>query len=230
MHATHTISCRRPTRAQLWVAHTHLGCLRAMHGAGSAPPERPCNAWGLAQCMGCVAHLQDVGAMHGASRNAWGAARTSRTSAEPQREETERLPCLATRAPAAAASTHAPVEMFTEPMPSPPVPTMSTTSYGVSTSSALRRMQLARPASSSAVSPAHACMCPACCASRCTHLARTVSDALSDAACCSRRTAVPDAVPGAACCFRPLRAVSEALSDRCVLFQTLFQTLCPALC
>ena len=54
-------------------------------------------------------------------------APTSSTSAAPQLLETARLPCLATWAPAAAAITHAPVEMFTEPMPSPPVPTMSRT-------------------------------------------------------------------------------------------------------
>ena len=80
--------------------------------------------------------------------------RTSRTSAEPHSDDTLRLPCFATRAPAAAAITQAPVEMFTDPMPSPPVPTMSTTSYGVSTVSALERMLVARPASSSEVSPA----------------------------------------------------------------------------
>jgi hypothetical protein len=39
----------------------------------------------------------------------------------------ERLPCLATFAPAAAEMTVAPVEMLTDPMPSPPVPTMSST-------------------------------------------------------------------------------------------------------
>lgn len=54
-------------------------------------------------------------------------APTSRTSALPQRLDTERLPCLATLAPAAAAMTVAPVEMLTDPMPSPPVPTMSST-------------------------------------------------------------------------------------------------------
>lgn len=56
-----------------------------------------------------------------------GCARTSSTSALPQRLDTERLPCLATLPPAAATSTDAPVEIFTLPMPSPPVPTMSTT-------------------------------------------------------------------------------------------------------
>ena len=78
---------------------------------------------------------------------------TSRTSAEPQRLLTDRFPCFATFAPAAAAITHAPVEMFTEPMPSPPVPTMSTTAWGVSTGNALARIAAARPASSAAVSP-----------------------------------------------------------------------------
>ena len=52
---------------------------------------------------------------------------TSSTSALPHRLDTDRLPCLATLAPAAAATMEAPVEMLTEPMPSPPVPTMSTT-------------------------------------------------------------------------------------------------------
>lgn len=103
---------------------------------------------------------------------------TSRTSAEPQRDDTLRLPCLPTRAPAAAAMTHAPVEMLTEPMPSPPVPTMSTTSYGVSTVSALDRMLAARPASSSEVSPAaqprqHACTSTA---STCLSLEHSSSD------------------------------------------------------
>jgi len=52
---------------------------------------------------------------------------TSKTSAEPQRLDTERLPCLAMRPPAAAATTQAPVLMLTLPMLSPPVPTMSST-------------------------------------------------------------------------------------------------------
>ena len=44
------------------------------------------------------------------------------------------MPCLATWAPAAAASTQAPVEMLTDPMPSPPVPTMSNTAGGMTLS------------------------------------------------------------------------------------------------
>ena len=59
---------------------------------------------------------------------------TSSTSAAPQELDTARLPCLATWAPAAAASTQAPVEMFTDPIPSPPVPTMSNTAGGMTLS------------------------------------------------------------------------------------------------
>lgn len=52
---------------------------------------------------------------------------TSSTSALPHRLDTDLLPCFATLAPAAAARMDAPVEMLTLPIPSPPVPTMSTT-------------------------------------------------------------------------------------------------------
>jgi len=48
------------------------------------------------------------------------------TSALPEVELTLRPPCLATRAPAAAATKVAAVEMLKEWDPSPPVPTMST--------------------------------------------------------------------------------------------------------
>ena len=78
---------------------------------------------------------------------------TSSTSALPHRLDTERLPCFATFAPAAAAMTVAPVLMFTEPMPSPPVPTMSRRSPAVGTCMQRARMAFARPATSSAVSP-----------------------------------------------------------------------------
>ena len=57
----------------------------------------------------------------------------SRTSADPHMDETDRLPCLATLAPAAAARMHEPVEMLTVPASSPPVPTMSRTSFPAST-------------------------------------------------------------------------------------------------
>ena len=54
---------------------------------------------------------------------------------------------FATLAPHAAASTHAPVEMFTVLAPSPPVPTMSSESLEPGTPTALARMARARPAS-----------------------------------------------------------------------------------
>ena len=52
--------------------------------------------------------------------------RASRTSAEPEREVMERLPCLATLAPAPAATKAAAVEMLKVPEESPPVPQVST--------------------------------------------------------------------------------------------------------
>ena len=58
--------------------------------------------------------------------------RASRTSAEPEREVTARLPCLATMilapaaVPAAAATRAAAVEMLKVPLRSPPVPQVST--------------------------------------------------------------------------------------------------------
>mmetsp|Transcript_8581 Transcript_8581/g.18246 ORF Transcript_8581/g.18246 Transcript_8581/m.18246 type:complete len:266 (-) Transcript_8581:175-972(-) len=80
--------------------------------------------------------------------------RASSTSALPHRLDTERLPCFATLAPAAAATMEAPVEMLTEPMPSPPVPTMSTTPPDlVLTGRPLSSMARASPAISSGVSP-----------------------------------------------------------------------------
>ena len=53
----------------------------------------------------------------------------SSTSALPLREDTERLPCFATFAPAAAATKVAAVEMLKVCAPSPPVPTTSTTCW-----------------------------------------------------------------------------------------------------
>jgi hypothetical protein len=50
----------------------------------------------------------------------------SSASALPDLDDTLRLPCLATRAPAAAATNIAQVEMLKVCEPSPPVPTMST--------------------------------------------------------------------------------------------------------
>ena len=50
----------------------------------------------------------------------------SSTSADPQRELNERLPCLATRTPAPATTSAAAVETLNVPPPSPPVPQVST--------------------------------------------------------------------------------------------------------
>ena len=51
--------------------------------------------------------------------------RASRTSADPHAEVTARLPCLATVAPAAAATRAAAVEMLKVPLESAPVPQVS---------------------------------------------------------------------------------------------------------
>ena len=53
------------------------------------------------------------------------APRASSTSALPDLDDTPRLPCLATVAPAAAATNMVAVEMLKVCEPSPPVPTMS---------------------------------------------------------------------------------------------------------
>ena len=57
-----------------------------------------------------------------------GTPSASSTSAEPHCEVTARLPCLATFAPAAAATSAAPVEMLKVSGPPPPVPHVSTSS------------------------------------------------------------------------------------------------------
>jgi len=83
--------------------------------------------------------------------------RASRTSALPHLLEMDRLPCLATFAPAPAATRADAVEMLNVPVPSPPVPQVSIIKspfpragmMGV----AFLRMTAAAPAISSAVSP-----------------------------------------------------------------------------
>ena len=60
--------------------------------------------------------------------SAIGTPSASSTSAEPEREEAARLPCLATAQPQAAATSAAVVEMLNVPEPSPPVPAVSTRS------------------------------------------------------------------------------------------------------
>ncbi len=77
----------------------------------------------------------------------------SRTSAEPDCDEAERLPCLATGAPAPAATIAAIVEMFTDIERSPPVPTTSSSRPGTSMGLARASIASARPRTSSMVSP-----------------------------------------------------------------------------
>ena len=67
---------------------------------------------------------RQVATCSGASK-IW-APSASITSAEPEVDDTLRPPCLATRAPAAAATNIAAVEMLKVCEPSPPVPTIST--------------------------------------------------------------------------------------------------------
>src|SRR6476661_1478704 len=75
------------------------------------------------------------------------------TSAAPERDESARLPCLATGTPAPATMKAAQVEMLNEPEASPPVPTTSTASLGAVTPSILARMVVTAPVISSTVSP-----------------------------------------------------------------------------
>ena len=70
----------------------------------------------------------------------------SYTSALPHWLETERLPCFATRNPAAAATSAAADEILNVPERSPPVPHVSNTSSNVFDScTALARIVFARP-------------------------------------------------------------------------------------
>ena len=75
------------------------------------------------------------------------------TSAAPERDDSARLPCLATGTPAPATMNEAQVETLTEPEPSPPVPTTSTASAGALTRSILARIADTAPVISSTVSP-----------------------------------------------------------------------------
>src|SRR5256885_4580202 len=83
-----------------------------------------------------------------------GTPSASSTSAEPQRDVNERLPCFATEAPAPAATNAAAVEILTVgpvPPPVPPVPTKW--SPAAWTGTIASRNARAAPATSSAVSP-----------------------------------------------------------------------------
>ena len=75
------------------------------------------------------------------------------TSAEPEREEIERLPCLATGTPAPATTKAAQVEILCVPLASPPVPQVSIAPSGARTFTARALRARAAPAISSTVSP-----------------------------------------------------------------------------
>src|SRR4051812_40739221 len=77
----------------------------------------------------------------------------AKTSAAPERDDSARLPCLATGTPTPATMKAAQVDTLTEPEPSPPVPTTSTASAGASTRSILARIAVTAPVISSTVSP-----------------------------------------------------------------------------
>src|SRR5262245_39882940 len=75
------------------------------------------------------------------------------TSAEPDREEIERLPCLATGTPAPATTNAAQVDILWVPLASPPVPQVSMAPSGAHTATARALSARAAPAISSTVSP-----------------------------------------------------------------------------
>ena len=82
----------------------------------------------------------------------------SNTSAEPTRLDAERLPCLATGMPAAAATNATAVEILNVPAPSPPVPQVSIKGVGSGTGEAGSEEDCwcktcAMPASSAAETP-----------------------------------------------------------------------------
>ena len=62
--------------------------------------------------------------------------RAVKTSAEPDLDEAAIEPCFTTRAPAAVVTIAALVEIFTEFLPSPPVPTGSTARSAIEIGSA----------------------------------------------------------------------------------------------
>src|SRR3954447_11315084 len=120
------------------------------------------------------------------------APRASSTSAEPQRPVADGLPCLATVAPAEAATSAAVVETLKLGAP-PPVPAVSTRSgRPSSTRSARSRIVAARPATSSTVSPfvRSAIRKPAVCASvtRPSMISRSTAAASSDERSCPDAT------------------------------------------
>src|ERR1019366_5868965 len=70
-----------------------------------------------------------------------------------ERDDSARLPCLATGTPTPATMKEAQVDTLTDPEPSPPVPTTSTAPAGALTRSILARTADTAPVISSTVSP-----------------------------------------------------------------------------
>src|SRR5690349_25127558 len=79
--------------------------------------------------------------------------RADKTSAEPERDEIDRLPCLATGTPAPATTKAAQVEILCVFLLSPPVPQVSIAPSGAFTGTAHCLSARAAPAISSTVSP-----------------------------------------------------------------------------
>src|SRR4026207_1798300 len=79
--------------------------------------------------------------------------RADKTSAEPEREEIDLFPCLATGTPAPATTKAAQVEILCVPLVSPPVPQVSIAPSGARTGIARALRARAAPAISSTVPP-----------------------------------------------------------------------------
>ena len=77
----------------------------------------------------------------------------SSTSAEPDLDDSARLPCLATGTPHPATTKAVQVEILCVPLASPPVPQVSMASCGAETGAAFSRMMRAAPVISSTDSP-----------------------------------------------------------------------------
>ena len=143
-----------------------------------------------------------------------GTPRASSTSAAPHSEVTARLPCLATLAPAAAATSAAPDEILKVNGPPPPVPTMSTSSSrssSVSGSGVARwRITWTKPASSGASSPRVASTVSSAAVS--TSGTPPASISSNTPAACSRVSAAPSSASGFKSSFN--KAISLMVTAR----------------
>ncbi len=115
----------------------------------------------IAGCnIGAYRNTNPVSRRHSAARSGGrviGTPSASSTSADPHCEVTARFPCLATFAPAAAATSAAPVETLKVAGPPPPVPQVSTSCSRSSPVSGIgvarARISSTKPATSGAISP-----------------------------------------------------------------------------